>query len=190
MIPTIRMSVAVLGVTACLLTACGAGTGPSVTDPPASSAAAAASSTSATSAPDAAAVPARLQFTATTLEGEPFSGESLLGSPAVLWFWAPWCPTCQREAPMVGQSAADNPGVRFLGVAGLDETPAMQQFVDRYPVGDFTHLADVDGEVWTKFGVTQQPAFAFVDSDGNVDVVRGTLSEPELAERVSALSGE
>lgn len=180
--PAIRMTIAALGGTAVLVSGCA-----SDTEQPATPASASTTSAAAAPAPDAA-VPAQLQFSATTLGGEQFSGESLLGSPAVLWFWAPWCPTCRREAPMVGQAAADHPGVRFLGVAGLDQPPAMQQFVDRYPVGDFTHLADVDGEVWTKFGVTQQPAFAFVGADGTVDVVRGTLSDTELTERIDALS--
>ena len=182
--PATRMTIAALGLTLVLVTGCA-----SDAEQPATPSGASTTSAVASAAPDGAAAPAQLQFTATTLDGERFSGESLLGSPAVLWFWAPWCPTCQREAPMVGQAAADHPGVRFLGVAGLDQPPAMQQFVDRYPVGDFTRLADVDGEVWTKFGITQQPAFAFVGADGTVDVVRGTLSDTELTERIDALSG-
>src|SRR5262245_60825172 len=32
-------------------------------------------------------VPDQLRFTAKTLDGTEFSGESLLGTPAVLWFW-------------------------------------------------------------------------------------------------------
>jgi thiol-disulfide isomerase/thioredoxin len=134
-------------------------------------------------------VPAELQFTAKTLNGGDFSGESLLGRPAVLWFWAPWCPVCQREAPMVGQVAGANPGVTFVGVAALDQVAAMREFVDTYPVKGFTHLADTDGAVWAKFGVTHQPAYAFVSPDGSIDVVRGSLSQSELTQRVSALAG-
>src|ERR1700756_6000177 len=89
-------------------------------------------------------VPAQLQFTAKTVDGQDFSGHSLLGEPAVLWFWAPWCPVCQGEAPMVGRIAAAHPSVTFVGVAGLDQLPAMQQFVAKYPVSNFTHLADTD----------------------------------------------
>lgn len=133
-------------------------------------------------------VPAQLEFTAKTLDGQDFSGQSLLGKPAVLWFWAPWCPVCQREAPMVGQVAAAHPGVTFVGVAALDQLPAMRQFVDKYPVKGFTQLADTDGKVWAKFGVTHQPAYAFIGADGGVDVVKGSLAEPDLTQRVTALS--
>jgi thiol-disulfide isomerase/thioredoxin len=132
-------------------------------------------------------VPAQLQFSAKTVDGKDFTGQSLLGKPAVLWFWAPWCPVCQGEAPMVGRIAAGHPSVTFVGVAGLDRLPAMQQFVAKYPVGNFTHLADTDGSVWAKFGVTAQPAFAFVRPDGGITVVKGGLSEPDLDQRVAAL---
>lgn len=111
-----------------------------------------------------------------------------MGKPAVLWFWTPWCPTCQGEAPMVGRVAAAHPGVTFVGVAGQDQVPAMKEFVDKFKVEGFAELADTGGMVWAKFGVTRQPAFAFVHPDGSVDVVKGPLSEPDLTERVTALS--
>ena len=132
-------------------------------------------------------VPAQLQFNAKTLDGADFAGASLAGKPAVLWFWAPWCPNCQREAPAVGRTAAANPGVTFVGVAAQDEVPAMQEFVDKYSVGGFTHLADTDAAVWARFGITYQPAYAFVGSDGSIDVVKSGLPEAELAERVTSL---
>jgi thiol-disulfide isomerase/thioredoxin len=142
----------------------------------------------ATVTPHATTVPAQLQFTAKTVDGQDFSGQSLLGKPAVLWFWAPWCPVCQGEAPMVGQIAAAHPAVTFVGVAGLDQVPAMQQFVAKYPVKGFTNLADTDGSVWAKFGVTRQPAFAFIRADGGIDVVKGGLSEPDLDQWVAVLA--
>jgi thiol-disulfide isomerase/thioredoxin len=164
------------------LAACGSESGPAAA-PEASSAA-----TAATEAPAGKAVPAQLQFTATTVDGQDFAGESLLGKPAVLWFWAPWCPTCQREAPMVGQIADANRDVTFVGVAALDQLPAMQEFVAKYPVKSFTHLADPDAAVWAKFGVTNQPAYAFIDPNGDIDVVKGSVPEAELTERVTALT--
>lgn len=185
-----RTLIAVLATTAVVACACGSSSEPDSTAAPTPSAVATTSSEASASAPAEAppAVPVQLQFSATTINGEPFSGESLAGKPAVLWFWAPWCPICQREAPMVGQVSATHPDVTFVGVAGLADIPAMREFVDKYPVDTFTEIADTDGEVWMKFGVTKQPAYAFVKADGTVDVVRGSMSEPELTERVKALS--
>ena len=138
-------------------------------------------------APVVPAVPAELNFTAKTLGGPEFSGQSLAGKPAVFWFWAPWCPTCQREAPDVAKVARANPDATFVGVAALDQEPAMQEFVDKYDPGLFTTIAAVAGPGRQAAGVTAQPAFAFVGADGSVDVVRGTLGEPALNTRVSTL---
>lgn len=141
------------------------------------------------SAPGTPVVAEQLRFTARTIDGQEFSGASLAGTPAVLWFWAPWCPTCQREAPTVARVASGNAGVTFVGVAARDEVPAMAAFVSKYQANSFTHLADVDGAVWRQFGVSTQPAFAFIGADGSVDVVQSALSEQDLATRVGALDG-
>ncbi|MFC4377346.1 redoxin domain-containing protein [Nocardia halotolerans] len=139
------------------------------------------------SAPQSAAVPEQLRFTARTVDGGEFSGGSLAGEAAVLWFWAPWCPTCQREAPGIADAAKAHSDVRFVGVAALDSEPAMRDFVAKYDLGSFPNLADVDGTVWQRFGVTQQPAYAFIGADGQVDVLRGSLSESELATWIQQL---
>jgi thiol-disulfide isomerase/thioredoxin len=129
-----------------------------------------------------------LEFSSRTLDGAEFSGQSLAARPAVLWFWAPWCSTCRAEAPTVANAAAQNPEVSFVGVAALDQLPAMQQFVAEEQLGGFPHLADTDASVWRHFGITQQPAFAFVSPDGSVEVVRSTLSASDLAQRLDALT--
>lgn len=130
----------------------------------------------------------QLAFTATTLDGRPFAGESLRGKPGVLWFWAPWCTVCMREAPTVAKAAAANPGVTFLGVSARDELPAMTQFVTDHQLAGFAHLNDPDAAVWRRFGVTNQPAYAFVAKDGSVEVVTQRLSEQELTAKLQELS--
>src|SRR5262249_15927711 len=82
--------------------------------------------------PPAAVADDRLNFSGTTLSGAPFSGASLTGKPAVLWFWTPWCPFCNAEAPGVSQVAAANPKVTFVGVAARSDVAAMQGFVSKY----------------------------------------------------------
>jgi thiol-disulfide isomerase/thioredoxin len=50
----------------------------------------------------------------------------------VLWFWTPWCPFCNAEAPSVSQVAAANPKVTFVGVAARSDVADMQGFVSKY----------------------------------------------------------
>ena len=132
----------------------------------------------------------RQQFTGTTLAGQPFNGSSLAGKPAVLWFWTPWCPFCNAEAPSVSAVAAANPAVTFVGVAARSDTGAMQNFVDKYHLG-FTNLNDADGSIWARYNVPWQPAYVFYRADGTSTFVNNPTSAmpaQELQERVSALT--
>lgn len=139
--------------------------------------------------PPTAAADDRLQFTGTTLSGAPFNGSSLEGKPAVLWFWTPWCPFCNAEAPNVSAVAAANPGVTFVGVAARSDVAAMQGFVDKYKLG-FTTLNDADGSIWARYNVPWQPAYVFYKPDGSSTFVNNptsAMSQQELADRVAGL---
>jgi len=132
----------------------------------------------------------RLNFTGTTLTGEPFDGATLQGKPAVLWFWTPWCPFCNAEAPSVSKVAAANPDVTFVGVAARSDVAAMQSFVSKYNL-NFTNLNDADGSIWARYNVPWQPAYVFYRADGTSTFVNNPTSampEQELQERVAALA--
>ncbi|MEZ0353527.1 protein disulfide oxidoreductase [Mycobacterium sp. pR1184] len=140
-------------------------------------------------APRAQAADDRLQFTGTTLSGAPFNGASLQGKPAVLWFWAPFCPFCNAEAPGVAQVAAANPGVTFVGIAGHSDPGADQAFVSKYGL-NFTNLNDADSSIWARYNVPWQPAYVFYRADGSSTFVNNPTSampQQELANRVAAL---
>jgi thiol-disulfide isomerase/thioredoxin len=130
-----------------------------------------------------------LAFTATTLDGKPFDGTSLTGKPAVLWFWAPWCPVCLGQAPGVREAVAQHADqVYIVGVAGLASPDAMPEFVRLAKVESMTHLADEAGEVWRRFEVAAQSVFVFIDAAGQV-TFRGRLDADEIPDRVAALAG-
>lgn len=140
-------------------------------------------------APQASAADDRLQFTGTTLGGAPFNGASLQGKPAVLWFWAPFCPFCNAEAPGVAQVAAANPGVTFIGVAGHSDVGAEHAFVSKYNL-NFTNLND-DGSIWARYNVPWQPAYVFYRADGSstfVNTPTQAMSQQDLSSRVAALT--
>jgi len=132
----------------------------------------------------------RLDFTGTTVDGAPFSGASLAGRPAVLWFWTPWCPFCNQEAPNVSAVAAANPKVTFVGVAARSDVAQMQSFVSKYNL-NFTNLNDADGSIWAKYNVPWQPAYVFLRPDGTSTFVNNptsAMSQQELSDRVRALT--
>ena len=138
----------------------------------------------------ATASAADLNFTGTTLSGGTFNGASLQGKPAVLWFWTPWCPFCNQEAPNVAAVSAANPGVTFVGIATRADNAALQGFVSKYGL-NFTNIDDADGSIWAKFNVPWQPAYVFLRPDGTSPFVNNptsSMSQQELTDRVQALT--
>jgi thiol-disulfide isomerase/thioredoxin len=138
----------------------------------------------------APAAAADLNFTGTTLSGAPFNGASLQGKPAVLWFWTPWCPFCNQEAPSVSAVAAANPNVTFVGVSTRADVSAMANFASKYNL-NFTNLNDADGSIWAMFNVPWQPAYVFLNSDGSSTFVKNpvsAMSQQDLTNRVQALT--
>jgi len=127
-----------------------------------------------------------LQFTGQTVAGDAFDAASLAGQPTMFWFWAPWCTECAARAPDV-RAAADDFGtdVQIVGVAGLSsDVDSMAAFVERHDLGDLTQLADADGSVYTRFGITQQDAFVLVAPDGAVSTVEAYGTDIDLRELI------
>jgi thiol-disulfide isomerase/thioredoxin len=137
----------------------------------------------------AASAQGGLDFTVSTLDGGTFDGAGLAGKPALLWFWAPWCPTCVAQAPHVAGIAADYAGrATVVGVAGLDTVAAMREFVALPKVSAIPHLADEQGLVWKRFGVTAQSTYVVLDADGTV-IRKGHAEPGQLRAELDRLIG-
>lgn len=72
-------------------------------------------------------------------------------------------------------------------MSGRDEIEAMADFVDELGVGAFPHLADLDGSIWSGYGVTGQPAWILVDDDGTSELRFGALGADGIAEAAEGL---
>jgi thiol-disulfide isomerase/thioredoxin len=122
---------------------------------------------------DAARGPAPEIF-AQTLDGELFSLDSLQGQPAVLHFWAVWCPVCELEQGMINRLASSYPLISVAMQSGSEAEVAdylREQGVD-YPV-----INDPDGALAALYGVRAVPASFVLDAQGQVRfVTRGYTS--------------
>ena len=134
------------------------------------------------------AVPESLDFSATTVGGEPFEGADLAGRATLLWFWAPWCPTCRSQIPEVEGYAADHADdLQVIGVGSLDSADAIAAFADE--VEGVTHLEDTDGELYRRFGIAEQSSFVLLDESGEVAFETGYGGSDELAAQVAGVLG-
>jgi len=134
-------------------------------------------------------VPPTLRFEARTVSGDEFKGASLTGQPVLLWFWAPWCPTCRGQIPEVKELAETHGDrVAVVGVAGLsDDEAAIAEFAAQVP--GVTHLSDSAGAVWRHFGVVEQSSFVLLDRNGKKVLTTGYGGSDELDARISAVIG-
>ncbi|MFP3989041.1 redoxin domain-containing protein [Streptomyces sp. E11-3] len=131
-----------------------------------------------------------LRFTGTTVDGKPFDAATLAGRPTVLWFWAPWCPTCKGQAAETAKVAEDFDGkAHVVGVAGLDKQKAMADFVSDTKVDGFPQLNDERGDIWRKFKITEQSVYVILDEDGK-ETFTGVLPAGKgLADKLDQLVG-
>lgn len=174
----LRLSALVIAFAA-LLTACGGTSG----------SADATGSAERTSPNATAASTGPAPFSAERLGGGELSSASFAGKDTVLWFWAPWCTVCRGEADDVVAAAGALDGkVQVIGVAGRGEVPEMARFVADTGTGGLTHVIDADGSIWSSYRVFAQPAYAFIDDSGSVQVFVGALGEDALVERMTALA--
>lgn len=147
--------------------------------------------------------PARTQLVAA---GEPvpdFSAPALsgggriawadhVGTPTVLAIWAPWCPACQEELPILDRVVKETPGVRMVTIVtaiGDRPGPTPEGYLADHGLSFPVAVDDRAGTLASGFGLSSFPSVLFVDSAGMVvrsDV--GVLPEESVRETVTSLT--
>lgn len=91
------------------------------------------------------------------------------GRPVLLWFWAPHCTFCRREAPDLLAFAAEHEGaIDVLGLGAQDSLDEAYGFLDDTSTHDLTMVWDQSGQSWIHHDVTSQPTVVVLDADGQV----------------------
>jgi peroxiredoxin len=127
------------------------------------------------------------EFQLARMDGSTLSLGDLRGQPAVLVFWASWCPFCREEAPHVNQLAGEYEarGVRVLGVNVHDSQArtewGIKDFGIRYSVA-----RDADGNAARDYNVEGIPTVVFLDRKGAVRYVGNHVAN-DYSERLDAL---
>ena len=69
----------------------------------------------------------------------------------------------------------------------LGSESSYASFIERHGL-TFPNIDDSEGEIFARFGVVGQPAWAMVKPNGEAEVMMGVLSDAELAEQLELLS--
>ena len=114
------------------------------------------------------------------------------GAPTVLSIWAPWCPHCQVELPVLARVARDHPDVAFLTIVtaiGDSPGPDAGAFMADNGITMPTAIDDAQGTLAAAFGIQGFPTLYFVGSDGAVtQMAEGEVDEEELSRIVGSLT--
>lgn len=130
-------------------------------------------------------------FSGPGLTGGHIAWSDVAGEPTVLAVWAPWCPHCQVELPVLGRVADEFPAVRVLTVVtAIGESPGPDplEFMEDNGLTFPTVVDDGDRTILQGLGVTGFPTAFYVGSDGVVrQVTSGETDEQELRALFGAL---
>jgi len=140
-----------------------------------------------------------------TLEGKPAPPLDRLilprGKPALLFFWAHWCPDCKAEIPILARIKSEftPQGLVFLAptqkygyvAGGADATPAVEtayieQVRQRYYAGLIDAPAAVSEANFSRYGASTTPTLVVVDRTGIVRLYHpGAMNYAELRQAVA-----
>ncbi|HUF60221.1 MAG TPA: TlpA disulfide reductase family protein [Actinomycetota bacterium] len=131
-------------------------------------------------------------FSAPGLAGGRVAWSDHEGAPTVLSIWAPWCPSCQKELPIVDRVVRDIPGVSLVTIVtaiGDEPGPTPEGYLADNGLTFPTAVDDRAGTLAEAFGITGFPTLYFVSSDGTVaEYGVGELSEARLRTAIGSLA--
>ncbi len=131
------------------------------------------------------------RWTLNTLDGKPVNLSDMQGKPALINFWASWCPPCIEETPALIQAYDELKGegrsMEFIGIGTNDKVDNLKKFATNNDVS-YVLVADPDGKVSDAYGVLGMPTTVFIDSNGIVRKIHnGAIRKEQVLEIMRGL---
>ncbi|HKB34257.1 MAG TPA: redoxin family protein [Candidatus Dormibacteraeota bacterium] len=126
-------------------------------------------------------------FTLTGTDGRQVTLASLAGKPAVINFWATYCPPCRAEMPLLQRLVGQRSDMRLVLVDEGDGGQAARSFLGSVGLRQAA-LLDSDLSVGHAYGAIAFPTTVFVRADGTIAARHvGQLDEAVLAALLTTL---
>ena len=131
-------------------------------------------------------------FSAPGLAGGTVAWSDYAGAPAVLSVWAPWCPHCQVELPVLDSVMREFPSIGFVTVVtsiGDQPGPAPDVYMRENDLAFPVAVDDENETIAAALGIAEFPTLYFVASDGTVvQYATGEVDEETLRQVVGSLT--
>ncbi len=126
-------------------------------------------------------------FTLTGTDGHQVTLASLAGKPAVINFWASYCPPCRAEMPLLETRVGQSSGARLLLVDEGDSSQAARDFLSSLGIKQ-PALLDSNLAVGHAYGAIALPTTVFLHADGTIAARHiGQLDDGVLAAELATL---
>jgi cytochrome c-type biogenesis protein len=121
------------------------------------------------------------RFTATTLDGEKFTNDSVKGKVVLLQFWATWCRYCRSDQPAVDAIVHDFPDKLVVLAIDVGESKKkVKQYLEDTPRACKIVLTE-NTNLAAMFAAKAFPLYVVIDKDGNIaGTQRGAGGEGSL----------
>ena len=116
-------------------------------------------------------------FTLPTVQGSSLNMTAYRdGKPAIVFFWATWCPHCRQQLKKLytRRSEIEEEGVRVILVDLQESARQVQSYLTRQKI-DADICLDQDGAVSDEYGVLGIPTYFLIDAQGDIRLVKNTF---------------
>jgi len=104
-------------------------------------------------------------FHGTATNGQSVNLQNLRGKPALVYFWATWCPVCKLQNGSVAAISNEHEVITIAMNSGSNSE--IEAFLKEKKL-NFTVLADDSGIISSQYGVTGVPSSFIIDPAGNI----------------------
>jgi peroxiredoxin len=125
-------------------------------------------------------------FSGTDMDGNPVNMDMIIGKqPAMLTFWASWCPNCKTEVPKTNAlyKKYGPQGMYFIGInVGFNDSPERARAFMKSSNMTQPVLFDKEGSIAIQYQVRGVPTVIVIDKKGKV--VFKNFGVPEITDEL------